>query len=201
MPIYPHKKISELPVYNGQDFGTAYFPANFGNPVETFVIPFSTLTKNILNESIIEGNLSVQGTLSTLGPFSVGTDLDQTKISTFVGVTSGSETIPLSLAGSVVSFVLSPNSACTYKILVSSYEINDDSVNSFEFSGAIKRDSSDTTSIVGYPTKIVHVKEDSDVDVNVAANNTSKSLDINVLGSLNKTYKWTASTFVTFTGA
>jgi len=199
MPTYRSKKISELPVYSGQDFGTAYFPANFGNPVETFVIPFSTLTKNILNESIIEGNLSVQGTLSALGPFSVGTDLNQTEISTFVGVTSGVETVPLSLAGSVVSFVLSPNSAYTYKILVSSYEINNNSVNSFEFSGAVKRDASDTTTIVGYPTKIVNVKEDADVDVNVVANNTFKSLDLNVLGSLNKVYKWTASAFVAVT--
>lgn len=201
MPTYPSKKISELPVYRGENFASAYFPANFGNPAETFVIPFSTLTKNILNDSVIEGNLSIQGTLSAQGPFSVGVSLNQTQISTFVGVTSSLETVPLSLAGSVISFTLSPSSVCLYKILVSSYEITNNSVNSFEFSGTIKRNSSDATTIVGYPTKIVHVKEDSDVDVNVSANNTSKSLDINVLGSLNKTYKWTASTFVTITKA
>jgi len=198
MPTYPSKKISELPVYSGENFASAYFPANFGNPAETFVIPFSTLTKNILNDSIIEGNLSIQGTLSALGPFSIGTSLNQTQISTFVGATSGLQTVP---AGSVISFTLSPSSACLYKILVSSYEITNNSVNSFEFSGTIKRDFSNTTTIVGYPTKIVHVKEDSNVDANVSANNTSKSLDINVLGSLNKTYKWTASTFVTITKA
>lgn len=32
MPTYPSKKISELLVYSGENFTSAYFPANFGNP-------------------------------------------------------------------------------------------------------------------------------------------------------------------------
>jgi hypothetical protein len=96
-----------------------------------------------------------------------------------------------------INFILSPNSIYSYKITVAAYEVSTNYANSFEFSGVIKRDSSNATTIVGYPTKIINVQEDANVDVNISANNTNKSLDVVVKGSTGSAYRWTASVYTT----
>lgn len=191
MPVLPSIRISELPKFTG-DITTLYFPANVGYPAETYTVPFSSLRTQILNEATVQGNLLITQNLSANGSFIVGSYNHQTEITTLEGFTNGT-TLSTLKPTTTINFVLNPNSAYSYKILVTSYEVNTNYANNFEFSGLIKRTSSNTTSTVGYPTKIINAKEDAGVDVNVLANDTNKSLDVIVKGSTGSAYRWTAT--------
>jgi hypothetical protein len=195
MPALPSLRISELPKFTG-DITTLYFPANVGFPAETYTVPFSTLRTQILNEATVQGNLLITQNLSANGSFIVGSYNHQTEITTLEGFTNGTTLSTLKPTTSI-NFILSPNSIYSYKITVAAYEVSTNYANSFEFSGVIKRDSSNATTIVGYPTKIINVQEDANVDVNISANNTNKSLDVVVKGSTGSAYRWTASVYTT----
>lgn len=191
MPALPSLRISELPKFTG-DITTLYFPANVGYPAETYTVPFSSLRTQILNEATVQGNLLITQNLSANGAFIVGNYNHQTEIATLEGFTNGTTLSTLKPTTSI-NFVLSPNSAYSYKIVVTSYEISTNLANSFEFTGLVKRNASNVTSTVGYPTKIINAQEDAGVDVNVSANNTNKSLDVVVQGSAGSAYRWTAT--------
>lgn len=199
MPVLPSLKISELPQFTG-DISALFFPANAGYPAETYIVPFSSVRTQILTESTVQGNLNILQNLSAVGSFIIGKYNHQSQTTTFEGFTNNTAISTLNPTTSL-NFTLMPNSAYSYKILVTSYEINTNLANSFEFSGLVKRDSSNNTTLVGYPTKIVNVKEDSTTDVNVVANNSLDSLDIRVQGSAGSTYRWTATVNATIASA
>lgn len=199
MPALPSLRISELPKFTG-DITTLYFPANVGFPAETYTVPFSTLRTQILNEATVQGNLLITQNLSANGSFIVGSYNHQTQITTLEGFTNGTTLSTLKPTTSI-NFILNPNSAYSYKIVVTSYEISTNSANNFEFTGLVKRNASNVTSTVGYPTKIINAQEDAGVDVNVSSNNTNKSLDVVVKGSTGSAYRWTATVNTTIVKA
>lgn len=199
MPVLPSLRISELPSFTG-DISTLFFPANIGYPPETYIVPFSSIRTQILTESTVQGNLNILQNLSASGSFIIGKYNHQTQTTTFEGYTSNTTVSTLKPTTSL-NFTLMPNSAYSYKILVTSYEINTNLANSFEFSGLVKRNASNNTTLVGYPTKIINAKEDVTTDVNVVANDSLDSLDIRVQGSAGSTYRWTATVNATIASA
>ncbi len=97
-------------------------------------------------------------------------------------------------------YTISANTSQSFNILLNAYDSVGDIVSSFTFRGAIKRDGSNSTVIVGEVNKVRDSKDvGSSLDADVSADDTNEALIITVTGDAVNTVAWHATARITKT--
>lgn len=202
------RRISELKLYTNVQFASgwqsAVIPANYFTDIpdypDTYKVPMSSVALNF-KDGAFSGHLTILGTLSANAPVFYGTLTNRTLTFVTKG-TSTSSTNPVLMVPTdpTSSMVLPIGKSWFFKVFLIgvSNQTSRKSTN-IEFTGLMRRDNApaptDTMSIIGIPTKIIHSREDLTTDATIEANNITKKLDIKVYGGGNtpgETYGWTA---------
>lgn len=200
------RRISELKLYTNTQFASgwqsAVVPANYFTDIpdypDTYKVPISSVALNF-KDGAFYGQLTVLGALSANAPVYYGSITNRT-ITFVCRGDSASTTSPALLVptDATSDLELSIGKSWFFNVFIIgvSNQQARNSVN-IEFKGLIRRDDApaptDTISIVGVPTKIIHSREDLRTNAIIEANNVTKKLDIKTFGgSETETYNWTA---------
>ncbi|MEW5971568.1 MAG: hypothetical protein AB1706_17090 [Pseudomonadota bacterium] len=82
------------------------------------------------------------------------------------------------------------NSVMTFKALVAARDYTSGDGAAYELTGAIKRDGSNNTAIVGSVTKTVIAKDDASWDIDATADDTNEALQFTVTGDSTNAVRW-----------
>ena len=98
----------------------------------------------------------------------------------------------------VVNLVsLSASSVWMFTVNIAAYNTTDNAMGAFQIRGAISRNNSNVTAIIGSVIKEYFLDTNmTNVSANVVADDTNETLQVNVTGIVSKTIKWTASVAV-----
>jgi hypothetical protein len=99
------------------------------------------------------------------------------------------------LAGGYVNqyFMVRASSVVVFDIQITARDNTSGDCAAYQVTGAIKRDASSNTAIVGSVTKTVIAEDDASWDVAVTADDTKEALQIEVTGDATNTVQWVAS--------
>lgn len=200
------RRISELKTYTNVQFASgwqsAVIPANYFTDVpdypDTYKVPISAVALNF-KDGAFSGQLTVLGTLSANAPVFYGTFTNRTITFVTKGTTINATTpVTLIPTDNTSSLVVPIGSSWFFKVfIIGVSNLSTRQSTNIEFTGMIRRDNApapaDTISIVGYPTKIIHSRENLLTNATVQSNNVTKKLDIIVYGGGGvESYNWTA---------
>ena len=202
------RRISELKLYTNTQFASgwqsAVIPTNYFTDIpdypDTYKVPISAVAMNF-QDGAFGGHLTILRTLSANAPVYYGTQTNRTVTFVTKGTSTDSATPALLTPTDVTSNMELPiGKSWFFKIfIIGVSSLVDRKSTNIEFTGLIRRDNapapSDTISIIGVPTKIIHSRDDLTTDATIEANSITKKLDIKVSGGGNapgETYGWTA---------
>ena len=94
-------------------------------------------------------------------------------------------------------FTIIANSAINFTIKVIARDSTSGDIASYNFYGAIKRDGSSNTALVGSLVKDIIAEEDTSWDCAVTADDTNEALIVTVTGDASNTVKWSATVYYT----
>jgi hypothetical protein len=200
------RRISELKNYTNVQFASGWqsgiIPINYFTDIpdypDTYKVPISSVALNF-KDGAFSGQLTVLGTLSANAPVYYGTFNNRTITFVTKGTsTSTAESLTLVPTDNTSSMVVPIGKSWFFKVfIIGVSNLTSRKSTNIEFTGLIRRDDapapSDTISIVGIPTKIIHSRDDLTTNASIEANNITKKLDIKVFGGGGaETYGWTA---------
>jgi hypothetical protein len=169
----------------------------WNNGIATLVVNNNSGTGGSAFKAVADSGAAVQGRFQLRG---LVTDDYARKINEILFTTTSNNTanIVLTRSGSADSLIIPAQTTWCFVINLSAYNYTDNIGAAWIFKGAIRRNNSGGTTIIGT------VSEDSwkeagmsSASANVVANDTNESLDIRVTGLSSKNIRWTASVDLT----
>lgn len=200
------RRISELKTYTNVQYASgwhsAVFPSNYFTDIpdypDTYKVPMSAVALNF-KDAACGGVLTVLGGLSANAPVFYGTFNNRTITFVLKGVTSNSTSyMPLLRTDHYSTLELPIGKSWFFKVfIIGVSNMSSRESTNIEFTGLILRDNapapSDTISIIGVPTKIIHSRQNLTTNATVEANSVDKTLNIKVVGGGGvESYNWTA---------